>query len=229
MKDSLWVLIPAYNEEKMLGAVIRALKEKGVSVLVIDDGSTDQTASVATACGAEVIKNTTNVGKGGSLKRGIEYLMQRHDFEAVITMDGDGQHNPREIELLVKAMRDGNDFVVGNRMSHPQGMPLMRLITNKCMSLFISLLCRQHIPDTQCGFRLIKKRVLENIFIVSEKFEVESELLLKAAYNGVSISSVPISSIYSRAGVSNIRPFKDTARFLIFVMRWYWREIFSEK
>lgn len=224
MNNPLWVLIPAYNEEKMIGEVIRRLNEKKVRVLVVDDGSTDRTAAVAAAHGAVVLANEVNLGKGRSLKRGIEYLMGQDGVEAVITMDGDGQHNPEEIDRFVAAMREGNNFVVGNRMFHPQGMPLIRVLTNRSMSLVISFLCRQHIPDTQCGFRLLRKNVLEDIFIVSKKFEVESELLLKAAQNGIPIASVPISSIYSRAGVSNIRPFKDTLRFIIFLARWYCRD-----
>jgi len=220
--QKIWVLIPAYNEAKSLPVVIQAVQRKGLRVLVVDDGSADSTFSVAQSQNAEVLKNPVNMGKGKTLQRGIEYLLHQHpDVDALITMDADGQHDPAEIDGFLRARRAGGAFIVGNRMHDPFGMPWIRVRTNKLMSWAISALCRQRIPDTQCGFRLIGKEVLQKVCIETDKFEVETELLLKTARQGFPVISIPIRSIYTGGRVSNIRPFADTLRFFKFLILWH--------
>ena len=220
-RNDIWVLIPAYNESGALPHVISRVKSMKFNVLVVDDGSRDKTYDVSLASGAVVLRNDSNIGKGASLKKGIEYLLSHYEFGALITMDGDGLHKPEEICFFVDKMQEGAEFIVGNRMNNPRGMPKIRILTNRAMSSFLSLLCGQSIPDTQCGFRLISRRVLQDIFIESENFEVESELLLKAARNRIAINSVDVSSIYSLGRCSHIHPFVDTLRFVKFMARWF--------
>jgi hypothetical protein len=134
-------------------------------------------------------------------------------------MDGDGQHHAGDVDNFLKKMDETNaDIVIGNRMSDTSSMPLTRHLTNRIMSFFISKICGHRIPDTQCGFRLIKRSVLENIRFKSSNFEIESELLLKAAKKGFRIESVPIKTIYADEE-SRINPVIDTVRFIAFLIK----------
>jgi glycosyltransferase involved in cell wall biosynthesis len=213
----IWVIIPAYNEEATLAALIKRVKAKGLSVLAVDDGSIDNTYLVARKWADIALHNIKNLGKGITLRKAISYLMQEQEFDYVIIMDGDGQHSPNDLDLFLEKAKAGFPFVVGNRMDNPVGMPMTRIYTNKFMSKLISKIARQVIPDSQCGYRLIKREVLEKIIINTKKYEIESEILIKAARNGYVIISVPIQSIYSKNLRSKINPFVDTLRFLKFI------------
>jgi len=217
MRGNIWIVIPAYNEEKTIGTVLSNLKKKKFPVLVVDDGSEDATAKIAKKAGAIVIRNSKNLGKGISLRKGIEYLLKRRNVEYIITMDADNQHSPEDLEKFLEEVGKGEKFVVGNRMDNPEGMPKIRVYTNRLMSWFISKIVHQKIPDTQCGFRLIKREVLEKLNIETNKFQIESEIIIKAARLGISIKSVPIRSIYYKNTFSKIRPLLDTLRFLLFI------------
>jgi len=134
-------------------------------------------------------------------------------------MDADGQHLPNEIPTFLEAAVHGKgDLILGDRMGDPKGMPLGRRGTNWLMSLLLSRVAGRRIPDTQCGFRLLSKRVLEGLDLVSERFEIESELVVKAAWAGYGIHSVSVSSVYGRSS-SFIHPVRDTFRFLRFLLR----------
>ncbi len=216
-KMKVWVLIAAYNEEKTIGVLLDRIKDKGLSVIVIDDGSSDKTYNTARSKADIVLRNHRNFGKGSSIRKGIITLINDVDFDYVITMDADNQHSVSDIDGFLKEAEKGTDFVIGNRMSNPYGMPFIRILTNKLMSFIISKITGQNIPDTQCGFRLINKKILENINIATEKFEIESELLIKAARKKYVIKSIPIESLYFKGHTSKIRPFYDTLRFIKFL------------
>lgn len=212
------VLIPSYNEAKTIGGIVRALKDKALSVYVVDDGSKDRTAVLASDAGAVVITHAKNKGKGASLIEGFSRVL-REGFDSVLIMDGDGQHAMEDIDKFFNTMSKTNaDIVIGNRMLDTASMPFTRKITNRIMSGVISGMCKQDIPDTQCGFKLIKRRVLESIKLEFSNFEIESEILLKAAKNGFKIESVPIKTVY-RGEVSKIKPIFDTIRFLAFLVK----------
>ena len=215
----VWIIIPAYNDRFRLAGILDELKSKNFSILVVDDGSIDNTYEVAEEKADFVIRNEKNLGKGMSLKKGISYLLKETDFDYLITMDADGQHSPSELNKFLQKAEDGAYFVVGNRMSDPIGMPKLRIITNKVMSWLISRISRQKIPDTQCGFRLIRREVLEKINITTNNFEIESEILIKAARSGFPIKSIPIRSIYFKSLESRINPFVDTVRFIKFILQ----------
>jgi glycosyltransferase involved in cell wall biosynthesis len=214
---NIWVIIPAYNEESALAELIKKVKAKGVSVLAVDDGSIDNTYLVARKWADIALHNIKNLGKGITLRKAISYLIQEKDFDYVIVMDGDGQHSPQDLDLFIDQAKKGVPFVVGNRMDNPSGMPLTRIYTNHCMSWLISKIAKQKIPDSQCGYRLIKKEILEKIIINTKKYEIESEILIKAAHHGYEIKSVPIKSIYSKNLRSKINPVIDTLRFIKFL------------
>lgn len=211
------VIIPTYNESRAIADLINQIAKLGLEVIIIDDGSTDDTLKIATACGAKILANQRNMGKGASLIKGYNFALA-HGFDAVISMDGDGQHSPDDLLVFIqKARTSQSALIVGNRMGLTKGMPVLRVITNFLMSKFISLIVKQHIPDTQCGFRLIKKELLARIDLSTSKYETESEVLIKAAHLGFKIESIPVETIYA-GGKSKINPFVDTLRFLRFMV-----------
>jgi len=215
----IWVIVPAYNEEQSLAGLLQEVKKEGVSVLAIDDGSIDNTHIVAEKWADIALHNIKNLGKGISLRKAISHLLQETDFDYIITMDGDGQHSVDDLPKFLQAARDGAFFVVGNRMEDPKGMPKTRIVTNRFMSWLISKISQQSIPDSQCGYRLIKREILEKIIIKTKKYEIESEMLIKAARLNYNIQSIPIKSIYFKNLRSKINPFVDTVRFIRFLYR----------
>lgn len=216
-------LIPSYNEAGTIGDIIRQLKCRGGTVYVVDDGSTDDTSSVAAAEGSLVIRNERNMGKGAAMRRGFDQILKT-DFDAVLVMDGDGQHDTDDIDAFVDKMdQTAADIVIGNRMLNAASMPLVRKITNRFMSFLISVVSGQSVPDSQCGYRLIKKGVLERVGLESSNFEIESELILKACREGFSIESVAVKTVY-RNEQSRINPVLDTVRFIVFIVKSLFRK-----
>ncbi|MDD2751579.1 MAG: glycosyltransferase family 2 protein [Candidatus Omnitrophica bacterium] len=215
------VIIPTFNESKAIAEIVRKARHYGLEVIVIDDGSSDNTAGVAREAGATVLENQKNQGKGASLMKGFNYALNS-GFDYMITMDGDGQHLPEDIPFFLRLANSSNQGIfVGNRMAKPKGMPWVRILTNKFMSWLISLVINQRVSDTQCGFRLIKKEVLQKIKLTTTKYEIESELLIEAARHGFKIESVPIETVYA-GEKSQINPFIDTIRFIKFIAKQKW-------
>jgi len=215
------VIIPTYNESKKIGELIKQIRAQDLDVLVIDDGSQDNTSQIAKDSGATVLRNEKNQGKGASLIRGFEYILNK-DYQAVITMDGDGQHLAEDIPYFIRLAKYSNSGVlVGNRMHKPKNMPLVRILTNKAMSFIISRIAGQEISDTQCGFRLIKKEVLEELKLKTRNYEIESEVLINTSRLGFKIESVAIKTIYQDEK-SQINPFVDTLRFIRFISKELW-------
>lgn len=216
------VIIPTYNEGNAIAKLAREIRQQELDLLVIDDGSGDNTYRVAKENGATVLRNLNNEGKGASLIKGFNYALNR-GYDAVITMDGDGQHLPEEIPYFIsKAARSDSGILIGNRMRKKKNMPFVRVVTNKFMSSLISFLAKQNIPDTQCGFRLIKKIVLQKIKLQTSKYETESEIIIKASRLGFKIESIPIKTVY-KGQKSQINPIIDTLRFIRFIAREAWK------
>ena len=212
------IIIPVYNESRTIGPLVRALRQKDLDVVVIDDGSVDDSGNIAEFSGAGVIRHARNKGKGASLQEGFQYALAR-DYEWILTMDGDGQHAVEDIaNFITMAQEQPQGVITGNRMSNPQGMPGVRFWTNRLMSAIISFLCRQRIPDTQCGFRMISRDVLRGIQVTCKDYEIETEVLIKASKKGFKIYSVPIQTIYM-GEASKINPVVDTCRFIIYIVK----------
>ena len=186
-------VIPAYQDENHIGDIVRRTRERVDHVLVIDDGSSDQTARRAREAGAEVIVHDQNRGKGEAIKTGLGQGIGR-EVAWVILLDSDGQHLPEEIDRFLSAAASATrpTFFIGNRMNDVARMPFIRRVVNRCMSSQISRVCGQRIPDTQCGFRMVQ---------------------------GYRIESVPITTVYSDE-VSKIRPLRDAIRFFKLMLRY---------
>lgn len=210
----LIAVIPAYNAEATIQDVVSRTRRKVSRVYVVDDGSTDATAATAKRAGATLIVHATNRGKGAALHSALACLRDEQ-FNYLIILDADGQHDPFELHKLVdEARKVQADVVCGNRMSNPVGMPWLRRTTNRTMSAIISWLCRVRLSDTQCGYRLLSKRAVDVIELKKSNFEVETEMLLQAARQGFKVGEVPIRSIYGADHASHIRPARDALRFI---------------
>ncbi len=217
------VAIPAYNAEKSLPRLVAQLKEipQVSSVLVVDDGSRDDTAEVARKSGATVISFETNFGKGASLKTAFRYAIVK-GYDYVITMDADLQHEISTVPAMIEAtVKEGADLVIGSRRKDSEAMPRDRLLSNRLSSIVTSLLCNRLVEDSQCGFRVLKVKALENLKLDCDKFDLETEVLLKASRYGFKITSHPIPSIYNK-GRSHVNRFVDTCRFLKLMWRSFW-------
>lgn len=218
MKQNLSVLIPSYNEARTIGHIVAELILKGFIVYVVDDGSSDDTARLAHAEGAVVVKHRKNMGKGASLREGFRHIVKK-GFDAVIIMDGDGQHLASDIGNFMEKMdATGADIVIGNRMLDVSSMPKERKYTNRFMSYLISLISGQRVPDSQCGYRLIKTEVLKKVTLEASNYEIESEMIIRASRAGFRIESVPIKTIY-KGEKSRVNPVVDTLRFIAFVVK----------
>ena len=218
MSGRYCVVIPAFQAEKTIGGLVHQVRQQGLAAVVVDDGSSDRTAQIASAEGALVISHLRNEGKGRALRTGFEYAL-RSKYDGIITMDGDGQHDAAEIPSLVRAGEVQHaGMVLGNRMCNGATMPVVRRWTNELMSELICALTRLRIPDTQCGFRFIRKELLQSVPLTASRFEIETELLLGAAAQRWKIISVPIRTIYQGEG-SHIRPVRDTIRFIGLILR----------
>lgn len=215
------VVIPAYNAAKTLGPLMRQIRQMGLDAVVVDDGSTDETARIASDAGTLVISHLGNQGKGTAIRTGFAFALQA-GYDAVVTLDSDGQHDPGDIPRLLEAVSHSRAaLVVGNRLRDDAAMPRVRRWTNRLMSWIVSAVSRQRIPDSQCGFRAIRREALSTLQLSCRRFDVESEVLLDAARRGWTIASVPVRTIYN-GHASHIRPVQDGVRFVRLIARYLW-------
>ncbi len=211
------VVIPCYNEAEGIADLVCEVQRYLPRVLIVDDGSTDATRSSATAAGAQVLVHRQNRGKGAALKTGLAAAREQGAGWA-LTMDGDGQHKPGDIpSFLAVAENSSAALVIGNRMHDARSIPWMRRGVNRWMSRRLSLRAAKTLPDTQCGFRLINLEAWTGLRLVTEHFEVESEMLLTFLSEGWPVAFVPIQTV-GRGARSRIHPVLDAWRW----WRW-WR------
>ena len=216
--SKICAVIPAYNEEKKIGPVLKKVKNHAIDVIVIDDGSMDNTAGIAEGENAYLIRHASNEGKGKALRDGFRFALEK-GYDFIITLDADGQHDTKEIPSFIdKIGNSDTGIIIGNRLHSPAGMPLYRLFINKLFSKIASIVCRQNIPDTACGYRIIKKEVLQSINLISDKFDIEPEIIIKSAKAGFNIGFINIRCIYGRE-FSHIRPLQYWNNFFKLIIR----------
>jgi glycosyltransferase involved in cell wall biosynthesis len=214
--DDIAVVIPAYNA----GAKLELVLSKTLTiipksqVIVVNDGSTDETDEVAAKNGVQRIRHERNRGKGAALKSGFERALASPEIQAVVTMDGDGQHDSAHLPEFIRAFRQTPvDFIIGCRQLHWPPMPLFRVISNRITSALVSRRVGIKIPDSQSGYRLHSRRLLEQVKPATDGYEMESELLIKAVRSGMKIGFIPIATIYA-SETSHIHGWRDTWRFM---------------
>jgi len=205
-------IIPSYNEEAHVADVVGRSAAHGLDVLVVDDCSKDATGARASAAGAEVLRHETNRGKGAALATGFAWAGER-GYEAAVTLDGDGQHDPAEIpRFLACYARTGADIIVGTRMADSAGMPFDRKLTNWFMSAVLSWLAGRRLSDTQSGYRLVRTAAWRRLGLSTSGFDTESEMLVRACRMGMRVREVPVSTIYGDE-TSSISPGRDFVRW----------------
>lgn len=204
-------LIPAHNEAPRVAPVVEGAR-RHLDVLVVDDGSADDTAEVAEAAGAEVLRQPANRGKGEALKAGFRRALA-DGREAVVTLDADGQHDPAEIPAFLAARgRSGAELVIGVREF--RDMPPARRLANLLGKQVLHWATGQEIPDNQSGYRLVGPRLMEAALASEEPgFGFEVEMIVECARRGWRIDWVPIRTIYG-AEKSHINPLTHLGRFL---------------
>lgn len=203
-------LIPAFNEAATIAEVVNGVRPHVQAVVVVDDGSADETAARAEAAGARVIRHAENRGKGHAVRSGLAQILAL-DFSHVLLIDGDGQHRPEDVPRMLQAARDSDaDLVVGARVFDKSQMPRSRYYSNTIGSRALSSFIGSPIEDSQSGFRLIRCDALRGLTLTATGYEIETEMLIKLARKGVRMTSVPVTLSYGAK--SKLRPIRDTTR-----------------
>jgi glycosyltransferase involved in cell wall biosynthesis len=220
------VLIPALNAARSIGPLIAEAKQHVERVLVVDDGSSDGTGDVARAQGAVVIRHDVNRGKGGALKTGFAWVLEQQ-LDGVITLDADGQHLPRQIPLFLEHRRaTGADLIIGGRAHLFDGMLPRRRMANRFSAWAVAKASRTNIQDSQSGYRFYSSRVLREIPLRSEGFDLETEVIIRAGVRGLRVEQIPIDlGFVDGLSTSHFKPLLDTLRIAWtgFRARFVWR------
>jgi glycosyltransferase involved in cell wall biosynthesis len=218
-EGGICVVIPAYNEGRAIREVLEQAKGSGLEILVVDDGSSDETAELAEATGVHLVRHGTNRGKGVAIRTAISWVLE-HGFEAALFMDADGQHAPEEIGLFSRQWEEtGADLILGSRMHDNSAMPWVRKVSNRFSSFLISVLAGTRVTDSQSGYRLLSARLLERLRNSGGAgFDFESEMIVDTVRAGLGYAEVPIRCIYGTE-TSHYHPVKDSAQFVGLVVR----------
>lgn len=212
------MIVPAFNEAARIASVVEGGAGHVDAVYVVDDGSTDATADAARAAGATVIRHETNMGKGIAIQTGIQ-AADCEGYDAAITIDGDGQHDPSDIPRFIERHRaTGAHVILGTRMSDVRSMPVHRRWNNRLVSAVGQWLGRSVAPDFQCGYRFMLLAPLRGLALETRGYETEAELLLRLGRAGYAIDGVPVATVYE-GEVSNVRPLREMLRFTRLLFR----------
>ncbi len=189
-------IIPAYNEEKAIKSVVKCALKYG-DVLVVDDGSGDNTYNFAKSAGAEIVKHEKNMGKGAAIKSGIKKVLNK-DYDVLILLDGDGQHDPDCIPSFMLNMED-NELIIGSRFKNgnPENMPVWRKLSNKITTGLIKFVTGYDLTDSQSGFRAISRNAAGLFLDIKyNDYVYESEMLYKAYEHKIKVNEAPIPCTY---------------------------------
>lgn len=201
MDNKIFVVIPAFNEEKTLGEVLREVKKFTNNIIVVNDGSRDSTEEIAKREDAITISHFINRGLGAALGTGIEaalFLGARY----IITFDADGQHRAEDIPRLVEASEAGYDVVIGSRLINPDGMPLVRRLANWIGNMVTYFLFGVWVTDSQSGLRLFTTDAAKSLKLKSNRMEVSSEFIKEIKRNNFKFKEIPIQAIYTDYSLS---------------------------
>lgn len=214
MRDEIFVIIPAYNEAARIGAVLEGVKKYCRNIIVVDDGSDDETSEVAKRHKVIALRHRVNLGKGAALKTGAEAALKL-GARILVFMDADGQHQAEDIPHFIQGIKKGYDLVIGMRHLNRR-MPFSMRVGNKIFSKLIYYFYNFNLPDTQCGFRALRALVYPKIQWMAQGYEVETEMLLSALRKKLRCAAIPIQAIYydSYKGTTIIDGFKVLAKII---------------
>jgi len=231
--SKICVVIPAYNAAQTIRDVVKGSLQYVSDVIVADDGSTDNTADIAAEAGAQVILIDKNLGKGNALKALFGKAIDE-GYDAVISVDADGQHDPADIPRFIELHHSFPEAViVGSRMHDIHKIPRGRYNSMHVARFYVSLGANQFIEDTQCGFRLYPLSTVKNILLTTDRYVPETEFLLKAGDSGVKIRPLEIETIYSN-NVSHFKPVTDIVAISFYVIsylptKWFLEAMSSDR
>ena len=212
------ILIPAYNASETIDELINQLFQldiKPEQIIVVNDGSTDETSNITKELNVNIVDLQQNQGKGAALLKGFEYFLQNSKADYLICMDADLQHPVKSIPDFLK---NESPFVIGNREKTLKTMPSHRILSNVITSKILSIASGQKILDSQCGYRMIHRDVISKLELNEKGFQLESEMVVEVAKMGVTMEFVDIPTIYNQSG-SNISNVKDTLRFIRYIIK----------
>jgi len=215
--EKIFVVIPAFNEEKVIAKVIKNIQAAGFSnIIVVDDGSSDQTfAQINCLKNVIALKHFINRGKGAAVKTGIE-AAKLLGAQTVITMDGDGQHNPQDAQKMLTYLKK-YDVVLGSRLQSPKGMPWHKILANYIGNFFVWLVYGLWVTDSQSGFRAYNSKALQLIQTKTDRYEYDSEIIREIKRNNLLYIEIPIEVIYTTYSQSKIQKqgFKNGIKTLV--------------
>ena len=190
--------IPAYNQEKYIGTIVLKTRQYVNEVIVLDDGSTDNTASVASLASASVIRHGENRGKGAAIQSILAEARKKNP-DVLILLDADSQHNPDEIPSLIEPIVcHGFDLAIGSREQQRDNIPRYRRIGQKVLSYFSRILSKKKVIDSESGFRALSPKAIAELKLRQSGFAIETEMISAATEKGLKITEVPISAIYTK-------------------------------
>jgi len=196
--DCLWIVIPAYNEERVIGSVVEDVVRRYPNVVVVDDCSTDSTGAAASAAGAHVVPHPINLGQGGALQTGFDYALS-HGAQAVVTFDADGQHCVEDIDALRAAIElDGCDVALGSRfLGEATRVPTTRVLLLRAAVFFTWITSGLRLSDTHNGLRMLNRRALQTLRIRQNRMAHASELLDQIGASELRYKEVPVRIVYT--------------------------------
>lgn len=187
--------LPAYNEERAVAGVVLQAKEYADMVIVVNDGSVDNTARLARLAGAEVVEHGVNKGYGAAIQTILTEAGKRN-ADILVIIDADAQHDPNEIPRLIDAVKAGSDVVIGSRESQKDVIPGYRRLGQSVLAKFTNIVARQNLSDTESGFRAYSKKAITEMELSQQGMAISAEIISEASHKGLKISEVPITVSY---------------------------------
>ena len=203
-KPKIAAAIPAFNEEQYIGSVVLKTRQYVDETIVVDDGSSDQTAKIARLAGATVVQHTSNQGYGATIKT-ILVEAKKRDISILVLLDGDSQHNPDEIPNLIKPILEGFDLVIGSREQQKNDIPGYRRVGQRVIARFSRVLSGENLTDSESGFRAFSRKAIEQLDLKENGMAVGAETISRATEKGLKITETPISVKYTEDG-STLNP-----------------------
>lgn len=215
-KQTVIIAMPALNEEAYIGSMVLKARKYADTVIVVDDGSSDTTSEIATMAGAEVLKHPENRGKGAAVRTILEKVRQI-DPDVLVLIDSDSQHNADEIPLLVNAVREGLDFVVGSRQNVKKSIPFYRRIGQRILRESSRTVIDHKLTDSESGFRAFSRKAIHAMDLKQDGFAIESEMIAVAAAKELKMGEVPITVQYKK-DTSTLNPVRHGMEVMTQIM-----------